>query len=164
MLRKLLLVLLVFGLVVGGLQLFGGRDFSQLGLAFEKHQKGTEFGVLVSDILTIFQGGRVKEPNFLTGKYANQVMYRWKDELGQIHVSERQPDGFDFETINMGDLKFDVQAGLSREEIEKILKTKFIVIKPGMSIEEQRQVVKEAMQSMSKEELDALKRKLQSQR
>ncbi|TQV84476.1 hypothetical protein [Aliikangiella coralliicola] len=124
MFKKLIVIIILFGLVVAGLQMFGGRDFGQVSLAWDKYNHGGDISSFLSDIGTIFSGGRVNESALPMGRYADQVMYRWKDELGQIHVSERKPNVDVFEEIRLGDMKFDIQEGMSKEEIEKILKKK----------------------------------------
>lgn len=122
MFKKLIVIIVLFSLVLGGLQLFGGRDFGQFSLAWDKYNHGGDVSSFMSDALVIFKGGKVRESYLPLGKYAEQYMYRWVDELGQTHVSERQPKVENFEKIRIGDLKFDVQKGMSKEEIEAALK------------------------------------------
>ena len=122
MFRKLLIALVLFVLIVAGLQMFGGRDFGQVGLAMDKYQDGGSFGDFVSDVAVIFKGGKVKESIFPHSRYREMVMYRWKDEFGEVHVSERQPEVENFEVIRLGDLNIPIQESMSEEEIKKILK------------------------------------------
>ncbi len=122
MFRKFLIALVLFILIVGGLQIFGGRDFGQVGLALDKYQSGGSFGDFVSDVGVIFKGGKVKESLYLSSRYRDKVMYRWKDEFGEVHVSERQPNVENFEVIRLGDLNMPMQEAMSEEEIKQILK------------------------------------------
>jgi len=124
MIRKFIVILIVLAVLMGGLQLFGGRDFGQMTLAWDKYSYGGTLGSFLKDVGVIFKGGKIKESLLPLGKYAEQVMYRWKDEFGQLHVSERQPDVEEYETIRIGDLEFQVEEGLSEEEIKAALKKK----------------------------------------
>lgn len=122
MFRKLLLAIVLFALIIAGLQIFGGRDFGQVSLALDKYQHGGTIGDFVSDVALIFKGGKVKENLFPHSRYREMVMYRWKDEFGEIHVSERQPNVENYEVIRLGDLDLKVQEGMSDQEIKSILK------------------------------------------
>jgi len=124
MFKKLLFIIILLSLVIGGLQIFGERDFGQMTLAWDKYNNGGNIGSFFSDVVVVFKGEKVKESALPLGKYADRYMYRWKDELGQIHVSERQPNVAEFEKIRIGDLKFDIQKGMTKEEINQVLKTK----------------------------------------
>lgn len=122
MFKKLLLIIIVFAIIIGGLQLFGGRDFGQITLAWDKYQSKGELSGFLSDVGTIFAGGKVKEGALPSSHYANQVMYRWKDELGQVHVSERKPNVANYEEIRLGDLDYQIEESMSQEEIKRLLK------------------------------------------
>lgn len=124
MFRKLFVVIIVFALLIGGLQLFGGRDFGQVSLAWDKYNYGGDLSSFLTDIVVIFKGDKIREASLPSGKYANQIMYRWKDASGQLHVSERKPDVAEYEEIRIGDLKFQIEEGMSEEEIKAILKKK----------------------------------------
>lgn len=119
MIKKAGFITLLLIILASALQLSGYRDFSQFSLAGKKYQQSNNLDVLVEDILRVIQGKRVREGNRLLGQYADQVIYRWKDELGQMHVSERRPDVAEFEIIRLGDLKFKLQEGMSEEEIKQ---------------------------------------------
>ncbi|TQV76908.1 DUF4124 domain-containing protein [Aliikangiella marina] len=122
MFRKFLLALVLFALIVAGLQIFGGRDFGQMSLAMDKYQSGGSFGDFFADVVTIFKGDKVKESIFPHSRYREMVMYRWKDEFGEVHVSERQPNVENYEVIRLGDMDIQIQESMSEEEIKQILK------------------------------------------
>ncbi|MCW9016473.1 MAG: DUF4124 domain-containing protein [Kangiellaceae bacterium] len=124
MLKKLFIVLIAFALIIVGLQMFGGRDFGQMSLAVHKYKTEGTVGSFLTDVGSIFKGGKIKEGRLPMGGYADQVMYRWVDENGEVHVSERKPDVANYEEIRMGDLKFQVEDSLSKEELNKTLKKK----------------------------------------
>ena len=124
MFRKLLIIIVVFLLVVAGLQIFGGRDFGQMSLAWDKYRSQGEIGEFMSDIGIMFRGGKVKESVFPNSRYAKMIMYRWKDELGEVHVSERKPEVEVYEEIRLGDMQFQIEEGMSKEEIKQVLTEK----------------------------------------
>jgi hypothetical protein len=104
------------------LQLFGGRDFTQIDLAIDKYHVHDELSVFMSDISLILKGKKVRQGDKLVGERANKIMYKWVDTAGQIHVSDRQPDVDNFEIIRLGDVDHQTVEGLSEEEIEQALK------------------------------------------
>lgn len=122
MFKKLLIIIFVIVGILAGLQLFGGRDFTQIELAMDKYNNSGELGDLVTDITTIFKGGKVKESLYPNSRYEKMVMYRWVDEFGEVHVSERKPKTGKYEEIKLGDLKFSIDEGMSEEEIKRVLK------------------------------------------
>ena len=122
MFKKFLFILFVFALVIAGLQLFGGRDFSQITVAWEKYRYGGTLGELVSDVGSIFAGEKLNQGGLATAKLANRIIYRWTDEHGVVHHSERMPTGYEYETIRMGDVSIDVQKSMDKEEIDSALK------------------------------------------
>lgn len=122
MLKKFIIILVLFSLVLVGLQLFGGRDFTQITIAWDKYQHGGDIGSLTSDVGIIFSGEKVSEAGLATAKLADRLIYRWTDEQGIVHNSERKPVGVtEYEVIRMGDLKIETQEALSKEEIERQL-------------------------------------------
>lgn len=124
MLKKLLLVLVIFVLVIGGLQLFGGRDFRQIDVALDKYSSHGELGTFLGDVVTIFKGEKVRESALPSSRYEDMVMYRWIDQYGEVQFTERKPESGEFTEVRLGDMNFDIQKGMSREEIEQILKLK----------------------------------------
>ena len=124
MLKKLLLVLVIFVLVIGGLQLFGGRDFRQINVALDKYSSHGELGTFLGDVVTIFKGEKVRESALPSSRYEDMVMYRWIDQYGEVQFTERKPESGEFTQVRLGDMNFDIQKGMSREEIEQILKLK----------------------------------------
>jgi len=122
--RKLLIVIVVFVVVIAGLQVFGGRDFKQTSKAWDNYAQHGEIGTFIGDIVTIFKGGKVKDSIFPESRYAEMIMYRWVDELGEVHVSERKPDVENYEEIRLGDLSFQIEKGMSQEEIKAVLQQK----------------------------------------
>lgn len=121
MLKKFIVILILFFIIVAGLQIFGGRDFGQVTVAWEKYQYGGTIGDLVSDVGIIFAGDKIKQGGLATSKLANRIIYRWTDENGVVHHSERMPTGVKYETIKMGDVSIEVQESLDKEEIEGAL-------------------------------------------
>lgn len=121
MFKKFVLILILFFVVVAGLQLFGGRDFGQVSVAWEKYQYGGDLAGLSEDIMIIFAGDKVNQGGLESAKTAERMMYRWTDELGVVHVSERMPKSGDYEVIRMGDLQIETQKALDKEEIKKAL-------------------------------------------
>ncbi len=124
MFKKLALILIIFILIVGGLQLFGGRDFSQMSLAWDKYTNNGTLGSFFDDVLVIFKGDSVKEGLLPHSRYSKQIVYRWTDEFGEVHVSERKPDVANYETIQLGDLNIQVEESMSDEDIEAQIKKK----------------------------------------
>jgi len=121
MLKKLAIILILFLLVVAGLQMFGGRDFRQVSVAWDKYQHGGTLTILAGDVVTIFAGDKVNEGDLALAKMADRLIYRWTDELGVVHNSERMPSVKNYEVIRMGDLKLETQKSLDKEEIERAL-------------------------------------------
>jgi len=122
MFKKLIVILVLFFIVVAGLQLFGGRDFTQVTVAWDKYQYGGTLSGLGSDIVTIFTGDKINQGGLSTAKLAERIIYRWTDEQGVVHHSERMPgSGIKYETISMGELNITVQKSLDKEEIKKAL-------------------------------------------
>lgn len=109
MIKKLITIIVLFVVIIGGLQLFGGRDFSQMSLVLEKQNTEGDLSLFISDVMTIFKGDTVNQPDYLVGKFAKQVMYRWKDEWGVVHMSEQQPDVADYEIMKIKDFKFNTE-------------------------------------------------------
>ena len=119
--KKLAVLLVVAILYFGYLEIWGGRDFSQLSIAVEKYNYSDDFDKLLSDISLIFSGGKVSKGGLATAQMANRVYYKWYDKNGVLHHSERQPNVKKYETIRMGDLSIEIQESLSQEEINKTL-------------------------------------------
>lgn len=124
MVKKILLLFVVLAFGIGYLQVFGHRDFSQMSLAWDNYSNGGSFSELISGIGAVISGGNVIEPDMANSKYANDVVYRWKDESGQTHLSETKPRVTHFETIRVGDLKLQTQKGLTQDEIDQALQPK----------------------------------------
>ena len=122
MLKKFIVVIVIFGLVVVGLQLFGGRDFGQVPTAWEKYRHGGDLVSLGNDIGIIFAGDKISVGGLATAKLAERLIYRWTDEQGVVHNSERMPNVENYEVIRMGDIKIETQKALDKEEIKKALK------------------------------------------
>lgn len=121
--KKLLFIALtLFVLYLGYLQIWGGRDFSQIRVAYEKYGYSKDLGVLKEDLMLIYSGGIVNQGGLATAQLADRVYYRWTDQDGVVHHSERRPNVENYETIRMGDLSIEVQKSLSQEEINKVLK------------------------------------------
>lgn len=115
------MILILFVLVVAGLQMFGGRDFGQASIAWEKYQYGGDLGSLSEDIMIIFAGDKINQGGLESARTAERMMYRWTDEKGVVHVSERMPKKGEYEVIRMGDLRIETQKALDEEEIKKAL-------------------------------------------
>jgi hypothetical protein len=120
--KRLLFVFILFLLTVAGLQLFGDRDFSQVSIAWDKYQYGGTISSFSSDIGDIFAGKTINQGGLATAKMSEHVIYRWTDEFGVVHNSERMPKVGKYEVIRMGDLKIETQEALEEEEIKKALK------------------------------------------
>lgn len=121
MLKKFIIILVLFSLILVGLQFFGGRDFTQVPTAWDKYRHGGDLTSLTKDIGIIFSGEKISVGGLATAKLANRVIYRWTDEQGVVHNSERMPSVEDYEVIRMGDLKMETQKALDKEEIKKAL-------------------------------------------
>ena len=121
MLKKFIIILVLFSLVLVGLQFFGGRDFTQVPTAWDKYRHGGDLTSLTKDIGIIFSGEKISVGGLATAKLANRVIYRWTDEQGVVHNSERMPSVENYEVIRMGDLKMETQKALDKEEIKKAL-------------------------------------------
>ncbi len=120
--KKIIFLTVVFLLVVAGLQLFGDRDFSQVSIAWDKYQHGGTISSLSADISDIFAGKIINEGGLATAKMAEHLIYRWTDEQGVVHHSERAPKDKKYKVIRMGDLSIKTQKALDDEEIKKALK------------------------------------------
>ncbi len=121
MLKKIVVILILFVLIVAGLQMFGGRNFGQVSVAWEKYQYGGTLGSLSEDILIIFAGDKINQGGLESAKTAERMMYRWTDDKGGVHVSERMPKQGKYEVIRMGDMQMETQKALDKEEIKKAL-------------------------------------------
>ncbi len=114
--------MVIFLLVVAGLQLFADRDFSQLSIAVDKYQHGGNISTLLSDTGEIFAGKTVNKGGLATAKMAEHFIYRWTDEQGTVHLTERAPKDRKYEVMKMGDMSIETQKALDEEEIKKALK------------------------------------------
>jgi hypothetical protein len=121
--KKIAFIIVLLAIFGGLIHFYGGRDLTQISLAIDKFNSGGSSTTLVSDIFTIFEGGRVKEAGLPPG-YADKIMYRWTDEFGQLHLSEKKPAVENYQTITLGDLKLQIQPGMTAEEIEATDKNK----------------------------------------
>lgn len=113
---------MVFLVAIAGLQLFGGRDFSQISAALQKYQHGGTLEILTDDIGRIFVGQTISRGGIAMAELANRVVYRWVDDKGVVQHSERMPNVEKYEVIRMGDLELETQKALDEEEIKKALK------------------------------------------
>ena len=120
--KRLIFIFIVFLLTVAGLQLFGDRDFTQVTIAWDKYQYGGTISSFSSDIGDIFAGKTINQGGLAIAKMSEHVIYRWTDEFGVVHNSERMPKVGKYEVIRMGDLKIETQEALEEEEIKKALK------------------------------------------
>jgi len=59
--KKLLFLLITFILYLGYLEIWGGRDFSQIGIAIEKYNYSDNLDELTTDISLIYTGGTVSQ-------------------------------------------------------------------------------------------------------
>jgi len=116
-----MVILVLFFIIVAGLQLFGGRDFTQVTIAWDKYRHGGDVSGFGQDVVSIFAGDKINQGGLSTAKLADRIIYRWTDEQGVVHHSERMPKGVKFETITMGELSITVQESLDKEEIDKAL-------------------------------------------
>lgn len=121
--RLLFLLALLIGLPLG-LQFFAGWDFTQVTQAWGKYQQSNDSDAFMKDVSLILQGKKIREGALPLGKYADQLMYRWTDEFGEVHVAARPPKSGNYETIRVGDLKFQIQDGMSQEEIQRAIGAK----------------------------------------
>ena len=121
MFKKFIIILVLFCIVLAGLQLFGGRDFGQVNDAWDKYQYSEDLSGFVKDLGIIFSGEKINQGGLDVARLANRVMYRWTDEYGTVHNSERMPKVGKFEVIKMGDIKIDTQKALDKEEIKRAL-------------------------------------------
>ncbi len=121
MLKKFIIILVLFFLIVVGLQTFGGRDFGQVSIAWDKYQHGGDISSLSKDIVIIFAGDKVNQGGLDSAKMADRLIYRWTDEFGVVHNSERMPKVKNYEVIRMGDLKMETQQAMDKEEIKQAL-------------------------------------------
>ena len=122
MFKKFIIAVIVFALIVVGLQLFGGRDFTQVPTAWDKYRHGGDIGSLTKDIGIIFSGDKISVGGLATAKLAERLIYRWTDEDGVVQHSERMPNVDNYEVIKMGDITVETQKSLNKEEIDKALK------------------------------------------
>ena len=122
MLKKFIIILVLFFIVVAGLQIFGSRDFGQISIAWDKYQHGGDLTGLAGDIVIIFAGDKVNQGGLASAKMADRLIYRWTDENGIVHNSERMPKVDNYEVIRMGDLKMETQKAMNKEEIKEALK------------------------------------------
>jgi len=121
MLKKFIVILVLFILVIAGLQLFGDRDFGQMDDAWDKYRHGGDLGSLSEDVVIIFSGGKVNTGGLDVAKTVERLMYRWTDERGVIHNGEHPPKTGEYEVIRLGELNVKTQKGMEKEEIDKAL-------------------------------------------
>lgn len=122
MFKKFLIAIVVFSLVVVGLQVFGGRDFTQVATAWDKYRHGGDISSLTKDVGIIFSGEKISEGGLATAKLAERLIYKWTDKNGIVQHSERKPNVDNYEVIKMGDVTVKTQKSLDKEEIEQALK------------------------------------------
>ncbi|WP_196139919.1 DUF4124 domain-containing protein [Aliikangiella sp. G2MR2-5] len=161
MIKRLLLILVLMALILLGLQLFGGRDFTQIGYALEKYQAKENFSVLMDDIGDIFMGRQVSQAEFYTGKHAQQKVYQWVDENGEVHYSERPPEAGQYITLEMNDLIVQVQKTLTRDDIKEVINIEGF---DSMSSTEQRYAIERAVRNLSPAQARALQEKLEQKK
>ncbi len=104
------------------LQLFFGRDFSQLKDAATKYRHKGDFGQLMQDVSRIFAGGKINLGGIASEQLKQRLIYVWTDDQGVVHNSETKPKTGDFKVIKMGDNLINTQKGLTDEEIKQRLK------------------------------------------
>ena len=121
MLKKFVFILIVFVAIVAGLQLFGDRDFAQVSIAWDKYQHGGNISSLSSDVVDIFAGNKINQGGLDSAKMAERLIYRWTDDQGVVHNSERMPKVANYEVIRMGDLKMETRKAMDKEEIDRAL-------------------------------------------
>ncbi len=121
MIKKFFFIILLFIVALAGLQFFGGRDFTQVSLAWDKYQLSEDFGDFMSDVGVIFKGETVKD-SLIPAEYANKMYYRWTDGAGRVQYSERMPNVENYEEISIKDLPFSMQEAMSKEEIDGALR------------------------------------------
>jgi len=119
--KKLLFLFIALVIYHGYLEIWGGRDFAQIGVAVEKYNYSSDLDELASDLSLIYSGANVNQSGLATAQMANRVYYRWTDKKGVLQHSERRPNVDNFETIRMGDLSIEIQESLYQEEINKAL-------------------------------------------
>ena len=122
MFKKFIIIIVLFCIVVAGLKLFGGRDFRQVSVAWDKYQYNEDLTGLIKDIGVIFSGDKVSRGGLDVAILAERTIYKWTDEFGTVHHSERMPKGVDYEEIRMGDIKIETQKAMDKEEIKRALK------------------------------------------
>jgi len=106
------------------LQLFFGRDFSQLKGAFEKFNRQGTYSQLSDDIKAIFAGGTISLGGIAVEEFKERLIYIWTDTQGVVHNSETKPKVGDYRVIKMGDNLLNTQKGLTDEEIMQQLNSK----------------------------------------
>jgi len=121
MLKKFVVILVLFVVVIAGLQLFGDRDFAQMGTAWDKYRHGGDLSSLSKDVVIVFSGDKVNKGNLDVVQSAERLLYRWTDERGVVHNSGRPPKTGEYEVIKMGELKVKTQKGMEKEEIDQAL-------------------------------------------
>ena len=67
-------------------------------------------------------GDKINEGGMAVQQMGERVVYKWKDENGVTHLTERMPDMAEYEVVKMGELQLTPQEALSQEEIDKLLK------------------------------------------
>lgn len=120
--KKIVVLLVLFGVYLSYLQIWGGRDFFQITIAVKKYYYSENLAAFKTDLSVIYSGGTINQGGIATAQMANRVYYRWTDESGIVQHSEMRPNVKKYETIRMGDLSIDIQESLSQEEINKALK------------------------------------------
>lgn len=160
MFKKIIIILTIFALLIAGLQLFGGRDFKQVNLAWNKYSHGGTIGSLSSDVIAIFLGERIKRGDLDVKLMANRLVYRWTDEYGVVHNSDRMPKVEDYEVIRIGDMTMETQEAMSREDIDKLLNIRQIEFTDGMSDQQKTNIARKEIENMTPKQRKALKKRL----
>lgn len=116
MLKKIAIFLFVLILILVALQLWGGRDFTQISLAWQKYDNQPKIAVLLNDIWVILKGDKVKD-SFIPAEEMNKIYFKWIDKHGVVKYSDqRPPDVKEYEEISIKDLPFNVQPSIYEEQ------------------------------------------------
>ncbi|MCO7225317.1 DUF4124 domain-containing protein [Pleionea sp. CnH1-48] len=120
--KQVLLILLILALIIGRVLWVKEAHPGQWSIVFDNYQDTESVGELVAETISVFRGIRVSRAP-MSVREANKVIYKWTDKYGQVHMNyQLPPDVKDYETVRLGDLKFDIDKSLSKEEKEALLK------------------------------------------
>ncbi len=122
--KKLLIILAIIMAVVIRAAMIEHKHPEQWSIVWQNFKDTESVVTLLKETVDVFRGERVKRVA-MSIREMNTIVYRWKDDRGEIHISYQKPTGVDnVEEIRLGDLNYQIETSLSEEEKALLLKKK----------------------------------------